>query len=133
MTTYDASIVDANGNRPAFGDDVEVIRTVSGLEASQTLTKAWLTVKNKFADADSAAVLQLEITTVASTAGQITDEGSGKTTGEITFFISDTDYDDLRAKQSYVYDIQVLLSDDVINTLEVGTVTWERQVTISRS
>ena len=133
MTTYSASIVDANGANPAYGDDVEVIRTVSGLDTSQVLSKAWLTVKNKFDDADSAAVLQLEITTVASVAGQITDEGSGKTTGVVKFYISDTDYDDLRPKQSYVYDIQVLLSDDVINTLEVGTVVWERQVTVSRS
>ncbi len=134
MTTYGATIVDSAGNPPAYGDDVEIVRTITGLESSQTITKAWFTVKNKFADADGAAVLQIEIDDSAETFGQITDEGSGKTTGELTFVVAGTvAYADLRPVQVYVYDIQVLLSDGVINTIERGTVFWQRQVTVTRA
>jgi hypothetical protein len=133
MTTYDVEIVDANGNNPVYGDDVDVIRTVTGMDSGQSIDKAWLTIKQRFTQEDSAALLQHEITQVLTPAGQVTDPGSGSVGGELLFRIVDTDYDDLLPLKAYLYDIQVLLSDGVINTLEVGTVMWEKQVTITRT
>jgi len=133
MTTYGATIVDSDGNPPAYGDDAEIVRTITGLVASQTISKAWFTVKNKFADLDADAVLQIEIDDTPELWGQVTDEGSGETTGEITFIVTGASYDDLRPVQVYVYDIQILLSDGVINTVERGTVYWPRQVTVTRA
>ena len=133
MTTYDATIVDSNGANPTLGDDVQVVRSVTGLSSGQVMEKAWLTIKKRYAESDAEAALQLEITEVDSAAGQITDTGSGDVGAELLFRIADDDYDDLTGQTSYFYDIQVLLDDGVINTIEVGTVTWEREVTQARS
>jgi len=134
MTTYDATIVDENGAIPTLGDDVSIARTITGLLSGQSLVKAWLTIKSRFTDTDSEALLQLEITDVDSPDGQITDPGSGDVGGELLFRIAGaTDYVNLVALKNYPYDIQVLLDDGVIATLEVGRIRWERQVTLSRS
>lgn len=133
MTTYDATIVDSNDENPTLGDDVQVVRSVTGLSSGQVMEKAWLTIKKRYAESDAEAALQLEITEVDSAAGQITDTGSGDVGAELLFRIADDDYDDLTGQTSYFYDIQVLLDDGVINTIEVGTVTWEREVTQARS
>jgi len=134
MTTYDATIVDEDGEIPTLGDDVSILRTVTGLLSGQSLVKAWLTIKSRFTDTDSEALLQLEITTVDSAAGQITEDGTGDVEGELLFRIAGaTDYENLVALKNYPYDIQVLLDDGVIATLEVGRIRWERQVTLARS
>ena len=134
MTTYDTEIVDSNGLNPTFGDDVDVIRTVSGLESGQVIDKAWLTIKQRYANADAEAILQLEISAADTAAGQITDPGSGDVAAELLFRIAGTtDYTNVLPLKSYVYDIQVLLNDGVIATLEVGRVMWEKEVTIARS
>jgi hypothetical protein len=127
------SIVDANGNNAVLGDDMEVVRTVTGLTSAQTISKAWLTVKQRYSQADADAALQLVITSVSGDDGQITDIGTGATTGEVTFTIAGAHYDGLTAGVAYVYDIQLLLSDGVITTVEVDTVTWDPQVTRATS
>jgi len=134
MTTYEATIVDEDGALPTLGDDLRIIRTVTGLLSGQIIEKAWLTIKNRFTDLDADALLQLEITAVDSAAGQITEDGTGDVVGELLFRLAGvTDYANLLALKNYPYDIQVLLDDGVINTLEVGRIRWERQVTLSRS
>ena len=133
MTTYDATIVDSNDENPTLGDDVQVIRTVTGIDSGQVVEKAWLTIKERYAETDAAAALQMEITEVDSADGQITDPGSGDVGAALLFRIADDDYDDLVGLTAYYYDIQLLLDDGVISTIEVGTVTWEREVTRARS
>lgn len=131
MTVYKAQIVDADGKNPTFGDHCTVTRPVTGLTSSpdQVIAKAWLTVKLNLTDADVDAKLQLEITTTLTADGQITDDGTGDTAGEVQFVVSGTDYDDLSPDVSYWFDIQLLLNDGVISTLERGRVKWEAEVT----
>jgi hypothetical protein len=129
MTTYSTSIVNAAGASPVLGDDVQVVRSVTGLTTAQTIDKAWLTVKSAQTAADADAALQLSITTSLTAAGQITDDGTGATTGEVTFTIASTDYTDIVPGYSYWYDVKLLLSDGQVSTLEVGRVTWNQGIT----
>jgi len=133
MTTYDARIVNAEGVPPVIDDDVLIRRTITGLTAGQYITTAWFTVKQRYKQTDEEALLQLEITTAPSLAGQITDNGDGKVTGEVEFWVHDEDYANLLPDKVYVYDVQLLLSDGTIATLEVGEVEWTPQVTRARS
>lgn len=133
MTTYDAQIVDENDANPVYGDHVEVIRNVSGLDSGQYITKGWLTVKQRYSETDAEAALQLEITQVNSADGQITDPGSGDVDASLLFRIWGDHYTNLIALKYYVYDIQLLLNDGTINTLEVGGVVWEKEVTEART
>jgi hypothetical protein len=128
MTTYNATIQDANGNNPVWGDTVDVTRTVTDVPAGDTLAKAWLTVKAKATDGDAAAVLQLEVTTSPTANGSITDDGADET-GAVNFKILPTDYGSILAKKNYAFDIQVLTTDGVVATVAVGTVRWEQGVT----
>lgn len=133
MTVTNAVIQNAAGTNPTFGDHITIVRTVTGLPTAETITKAWLTVKANLSDADVGALLQLEITTTPSADGEITDDGTGKETGALSFEINGTDYDNLAAGVNYHHDIQVLLSDDTIITLETGRVRWNAQVTQATS
>jgi hypothetical protein len=133
VTTYAATIVDAAGLAPVFGDHIEIVRSITGLDEAVVITKAWLTLKSGRSLADAGAELQHVITTTETAAGQITDDGTASTTAELTFRIEGADYDGLVATATYHYDIQILLSDDQIATLEVGTVTWEYEITRAQS
>ena len=62
MTVFNSSIAGV-----AAGDALDVKRTVTNIPATQTLTKAWLTLKVNRFDAD-AALLQ-KVITPASVAG----------------------------------------------------------------
>jgi len=130
MTDYNARILDAKGNAPVWGDHARVIRPVTNIPAGDSLSKAWLTVKTSPAtQLDAAAALQLEITSVLSADGQITDTGAGDTIGSLTFKISGLDYDELEPTVNYYYDIAVLTAAGVRYTLEIGRVTWAQEVT----
>lgn len=130
MTEYGTRIENAAGDNPAFGDHIEIVRTITGLATAQTITKAWLTVKASPSDADVDALLQID---TDGADGDIGDDGTGDTDGEVTFTISGSAYDDLAAETSYHYDIQTLLDDGTLTTLEVGRVRWNRDVTQTTS
>ena len=133
MTTYDAQILNAAGVPPVIFDDVMIRRTITGLLSSQVLLKAWFTVKQRFTHLDEEAILQVEVTTTPTAAGQITDDGTGTTSAVVEFRVAGTAaYANVVAGKSYVYDIQLLLTDGTIGTIEVGTVSWAREVTKAR-
>lgn len=89
------------------GDNLDIIRTIRDVPASQVLTDAWLTVKAHVTDADLAAVLQKHITvTYVQGLGNITDTGADGT-GAVLFEITPTETAALTPRHDYVYDIQV--------------------------
>lgn len=134
MNKYKARLQDSSGNYPVYRDDVEVTRTITGLTVAQDITKAWLTVKSDLSLTDANAELQLEITTVETAAGQITDDATGDTEGALRFDISGaTDYTNLVANVLYHFDIQILLSDGKLATIEKGRTRWEAEVTQATS
>lgn len=102
----------------AAGDDLDVTRTVPLVPATQTLTKAWLTLKTNVSDVDP-GLLQKVITSgaVAGT-GQITDTGvSG--TGALLFQLTGANTLALPVGPIY-YDIKVLTSASKVYTVEQG-------------
>lgn len=105
----------------AVGDDFDIERTVTGIPAGATLTKAWFMAKASRSDADDAAVISKEITTTLVPAtGQITDTGAGDTAGEIVFYIRSADTSSLVAEKPYYFGIRVRLSTGLVDTLEWG-------------
>jgi hypothetical protein len=132
MTTSNALLQDDDGANPARGDTVAIVRTVTGVPTGDTLATAWFTVKSKTADLDAAAIMSLEITSVETDNGQITDTGADQT-GAVRFVILPADYGNVEAGKNYHYDIQVLTTDGVLSTLEVGRVTWQADVTLAES
>lgn len=111
----------ANIRIPAPGDDYDVERTVAGLPAGQTITRAWLTVKTVATDPDVNAVVQLEITTTATAAGQITDDGAGDQEGKVLFQLNASQTRAIGTRLR-LYDIQIRTSASKIYTLETGDI-----------
>jgi hypothetical protein len=119
-----------NGLGLVRGDVFSLRRTVTGLPTGVTVAKAWLMVKTAYSVADGSATISKAITSsnVAGT-GQIEVSGSG--TGRVAvlrFDLTNTNTTAVTAGVVYVYDIQVLLSNADIVTIESGTATWASEV-----
>ena len=103
----------------AAGDDLDITRSVPGVPATQTLTKAWLTLKTNVADVDP-GLLQKAITSGAvGGVGQITDTGASGT-GTVLFQLTGTNTLALPVGTKIYYDIKVLTSAAKIYTVEQG-------------
>lgn len=108
------------------GGDFRIARTYTGLPSGVTISKAWLTVKLKEADADVAALIQLTITVSLTASGQITDAS----TPDITLFFDVSRTLTGNAKPMvYYFDIQVQNSAGAIHTLEKGSIRFIRRIT----
>lgn len=111
------------------GNDLDVNRTVPGVPATQTIIKAWLTLKTKLTDADSAALLQKVILPGAVAGqGQITDVGASGT-AVLLFQLSDLETLALPADTPVQYDIKVETSAGKLYTTEKGMYLSTAQVT----
>jgi len=136
VTVYGRQIVNNDGTPFVAGDQFGVQRSVPGIPTGRSLTKAWLTIKVKPSDADP-GVLQKVITTAASGAGQITQDGSpgqGAGTGTILFVFTATDTGTtIGADTRLLYDIQVKFDDGEIVTLEEGTIELRAGLTAAAS
>jgi hypothetical protein len=116
----------------ATGDDVDITRTVTGVPATQTLTKAWLTLKANVADVDP-GLLQKAITSSPSAGvGQITDTGASGT-GTVLFQLTGTNTLALPAGTKLYYDIKVLTSASKIYTVEQGVYVSTQRITVATS
>ena len=103
------------------GDDISIYNTLDNVGTGQSLTKAWLTVKEEHWDTDADALFQKEITTT-NTAGQghIEDDGTGDDVATVRFDITAAETILLHPYFEYVYDIQVLTNTGKIYTPEFG-------------
>ncbi len=127
MAAHDQVILDASGQKYVVGDDLEIRRTVT--TPPSAIARAWLTIKRHRNLTDEQASLKKEITvTNVEGTGQIVAAGDPMTDGDLRF--------DLTAANTlalgpvpYVYDIQVQLADDRVNTIEDGTLELADQVT----
>jgi hypothetical protein len=72
------------------GNDLDVNRTVPGVPASQTIAKAWLTLKAKLTDADPGLLQKAILQGAVAGQGQITDVGSAGT-AQLLFQLSGTE------------------------------------------
>lgn len=133
MTVSGVQLVSDEGNEPTVGDDMEITRNLTSLTSGQTVDKAWFTVKASKDDSDVDAKLQLVISTASTAAGQITDDGTGDTDATIKFTPTPSDFSEIVPETLYYFDIQVLLSDGIIKTLESGTIKWLEEVTKATS
>lgn len=115
------------------GDTRKVERTFTGLPSGITIDKAWLTVKTSTSVSDP-GLFQVEITTSATSAGQITDASSSDGQIAMYFVISGANSSAATGGAEYVYDIQVRDSvTSYIHTLVMGTVTFYDGVTTATS
>lgn len=116
-----------------IGDDFRIQRTYEGLPTGVVIDTAWLTIKKKESDLDAAALIQKEITTSATSSGEITDEDTTGANLAMYFDLTDTETLTAKAGIAYLYDIQVKTAGGAIHTLERGTITFIKQITIATS
>lgn len=112
-----------------IGDDFRIQRTYTGLPTGMSIAKAWLTIKESDRQIDADALLQNEITTSVTAAGQITDADT--TGGDIALYfdLARAETATARHVQPYLYDVQIQVSDGSIHTLEKGTIVFILGVT----
>jgi len=122
MSTLDRTI-----SGYVIGDNLEITRTITDLPAA--IETAWFTAKRHARAADADALVRKVITTedVPGT-GQIEAAGGVGVDGSLRFDLS---ADDTRAigTRDAIYDIQIRLTDGVIYTPEIGTMTLTADVT----
>jgi len=112
------------------GDDLEIRRTITGLEAA--IEAAWLTIKREPMQDDD-AVLEKAITTddVVGT-GQIETAGGPGESGVLRFELTDADTRAL-GESKWIHDIQIKLAGGKIYTVEIGTIQLTGDVRVTTS
>lgn len=107
------------------GDDLDIERDVTGVQPSDALIKAWLTIKPSHATLDASATVQKIITTAAVPGtGQITEDGSdlqGNGTASIIFQLTAANTNALGTSR-YFYDVQVKTASGKIYTTDKGSI-----------
>jgi hypothetical protein len=111
------------------GDDIHLGRTIVPVPSGQHLTKAWLTVKRHMDDTDAEALLQLEITPLASPAGQITDDGAADGIGALEFTLT-PDQSRAIGTGKPRYDIQAVTDNNEVHTYYDGFFVLRQDVTL---
>jgi hypothetical protein len=113
------------------GDHLSIERTVTSVPNTTLISGAWFTIKRKYTDIDSGALVQKYITTsYEDGVGHIDDSGADGT-GHLIFLLTPEDTVLLTPLSDYKYDIQIRLSTGMINTPESGIITAFPQVTIT--
>lgn len=109
-----------------IGDDFTIQRTYIDVPVGGTITKAWLTIKESDMHTDLQALMQLDITTSLTANGQITDADT--TGGNISMEFKLPRAKTALAKPRFDYglDVQVLVSDGLIHTMELSAIYFVR-------
>lgn len=127
------------------GDSIEVLifPRVPGLidnTQSRTITKAWLSIKDKETDSDAtenaawsptAGARQSVTTTEADGRGWIYN--ASEASPILRFDVTAVNSALLTARKLYYFDVQVLMSDGSIYTVERGTFTFVKGITAAVS
>ncbi len=109
------------------GDDLCIIREITGIPGGNVLTDAWFTVRDLEDFSGSSIIVQLSITTTATSQGEILDDGASGV-AVVRFDITGTQTRTIGIV-GYPFDIQIKLDDSRINTPVAGTIQAEAEVT----
>jgi hypothetical protein len=102
------------------GDNLEIRRTITGLEAG--IETAWLTVKREPTQEDDDAVISKAITTTdVPGTGHIETAGGVGVDGVLRFDLMPADTRAL-GELKWIHDIQIELTSGKIYTVELGTI-----------
>jgi hypothetical protein len=99
---------------PVAGDHYYIRKTIDDIPAGQILSKAWLTVKANFADADPGLVQKAITSTEVGGTGHIEDTGADGT-GVVRFDLIPADTLAIGLIER-LFDIQVKLDNDNVST-----------------
>lgn len=113
------------------GDNLSVERTITTIPSGITISGAWFTIKRKYSDLDTVALVQKYITTTFQNGIGYIDDTGADGIGHLIFSLTPSDTVLLTPLSEYKYDIQVRLSSGQINTPESGVIIAFPQVTIS--
>lgn len=115
------------------GDDWTIRRNVVNVPASQSIVKAWMTVKKNLEDADADAIIQKVVDSPIDTpgTGQIENDGASTHIAIIRFDLTNEETALLEPYTTYFYDIQVQTSTDKYDTPDDGTIIAKPQITQS--
>lgn len=124
------------------GDHLSIQRTVDrdgggeadlAIASGVTITRAWLTVKNKVTDIDGDAIFQKEITTsLQPDIGQIENDGTADADPILRFDLTPVNTAAIGTRAKH-YDVQVLMSNLKLYTPERGKIYASSQVTQDQS
>lgn len=131
MTEILSRIVKDDGSNFFQGDDLQVQRDISNVEATDPIAKAWLTIKRTQNQPDPGP-LQKIVTTSATPSGQVVQDGSvsnGDGKASLYFALTGTETAALGSLWDYWYDIQVLTGSGKRYTPEKGRVRFDLDVT----
>lgn len=115
-----------------IGDAFAVKRPYTTNVTATLVSKAYLTIKKRAKDPDSAALVQKMITTSASAHGQITDNNPADGGIALTFNFSSPDT--INAKPiAYFYDVRIIMASGDPHTMETGTIEFIKGYTAATS
>lgn len=119
--------------RPIVRGDTHKVGTLTftNVPTGIVIDKAWMTVKANTSLSDP-GLFQIEITSSATSSGQITDASSSDNQLGMYFVVSGTNSNLATGGMTYLYDIQVRTQGtNNVNTLAMGTVTFYDGVTLA--
>lgn len=126
------------------GDTIELViyPLIPELRSGEqrTITKAWFSVKDKESDSDATenaawsptAGARQSITTT-DTAGRGVIFNNSEGSPELRFYLTGTNTGLLTARLTYSFDVQILMSDGALYTVERGTFTFAKGITVASS
>lgn len=113
-------------NPIVIGDDFTVQRTYTNVPTGVTIAKAWMTIKSSDSQLDANALMQLSITATLNADGQITDADTTDGIIAMVFKLPRAKTALAKPNLNYGYDVQVLASDGLIHTMELGAISFVR-------
>lgn len=112
------------------GDDVDVRRIVTDLPTGQTVTNAWLTIKEKLEQMDTEAIISKAITTAnQSGIGHIEDDGAGDLSATLRFDLREIDTKLLKPLRAYHHEVKIRTNANKVSRPFVGLTIAEDRVT----
>jgi hypothetical protein len=126
------------------GDTLELVcwPTIPPLAsgATRTIIKAWLSIKAKQADADatenaawSATAGARQTIAPVEVAGRGVIYNNTQSSAELRFYVTASNSAQLTPRRVYYFDVQVIMSDGALYTVEQGTFSFEKGITVAAS
>lgn len=108
------------------GDDYDFDLLVTDIPVGQAVVSGWLTIKRYSTDADADAVVQKNVGTTLTSAGQITISGVYT---RVYISLSSADTRLLNSAGEYVYDVQIRTDAGKNKTIDGGTIVAIQDIT----